>query len=103
MGKPAQEGVGDGMKKMIMQEAEKQLLPCPFCGMKARIMPIRKVRATHVKKLMGIRYAVGCSDPDCILFSDGRTRRLVFTCIDCRLLVKRWNRRRVNNDCTLPV
>lgn len=94
MGESVSESVGDGMKKMIMQEAEKQLLPCPFCGTKARIMPVRKVRSSCVKKLEGIRYAVGCTDPDCILFSDGRTGRLVFTCIDCRQLVKRWNRRR---------
>lgn len=82
------------MKKMIMQEAEKQLLACPFCGTKARIMPVRKVRSSCVKKLIGIRYAVGCSDPDCILFNDGMRGRLVFTCINGSLLIKRWNRRR---------
>lgn len=97
MGESVQEGVGDGMKKMVLQEAEKQLLPCPFCGTEARIMPVRKVRATCVKKIKGIRYAVGCSDPDCILFNDGRYGRLVFVCIDGNMLVKRWNRRRATS------
>lgn len=99
MGESVPGGV-DQMKKIILQVAERKLLPCPFCGTKARIMPVRKVRTSHVKKLEGIRYAVGCSDPDCILFSDGRTGRLVFTCIDGNMLVKRWNRRRVNNECS---
>ena len=82
------------MKRMTPQEIEKQLLPCPFCGSPARVSWVRKVRTGHVIRIRGKYYGIGCTDHDCILFSDGNRGRLVFATGSPDVIIKRWNHRR---------
>ena len=72
-----------------------RLLPCPFCGAKARFIE-RKCDQT--------KYGVGCSNIECILFlpPDVRKRELhnYVTCyVDRDTMIEAWNRREwVNTD-----
>ncbi len=74
-----------------------ELKPCPFCGSEAHIekgkvrVKNNKVRGTKTRK----SYYIGCSDPECILYSNRRYAKLFFTVskygID--VMIRRWNRR----------
>jgi hypothetical protein len=74
-----------------------KLKSCPFCGSEAHITKTRvrffkgRAKANKYKRY----YAVGCSDPDCILYSTKRYTKLFFTVSDDGLgtLIRRWNRR----------
>lgn len=78
----------------------RELKPCPFCGSEAHIEKTR-VRF-HKGRLKGRRtkntnlaYTIGCSDPDCILYSTESWSRLMFTASQEGLdtMISRWNRR----------
>lgn len=72
------------------------LKPCPFCKSEAHIEIIRKY--LNKKKPRKCYYVIGCSDPECILFSDtNHTKtRLLFNTHGKEILIKRWNRRADN-------
>ena len=78
----------------------KELKPCPFCGSEAHIEQA-KVRI-HKAQIRGRRkartnllYIIGCSDPDCILYSTKQQAKLLFTASPDGLdtMIRRWNRR----------
>ena len=79
---------------------ENELKPCPFCGSEAHVEKVRvrarrgraKGRRTLKTNLM---YAIGCSDPDCILSSTKQVYKLLFTASPDGLgtMIRRWNRR----------
>jgi transcriptional regulator with XRE-family HTH domain len=77
--------------------AEPKLKPCPFCGSEAHITKVRarffkgRAKVNKYKKY----YAIGCSDPDCILYSTERYARLFVTASEDGIgtMVRRWNRR----------
>lgn len=80
-----------------------RLEPCPFCGTKAHIEKGRL--RTHKNRLKKekkgyLAYTIGCSDPECILYSDGKTSRLFFSASRDGLpaMIRRWNRRKVYGD-----
>jgi hypothetical protein len=69
---------------------------CPFCGTKAKISRIKcKFKNMKLKKSKHTAYAIGCSDPDCILYNSGQQARLFFTASAEGLegMAKKWNRR----------
>lgn len=79
--------------------SEIKLRPCPFCGSKAHIT---KIKARFFKGRVKVNkyrryYAIGCSDPDCILYSTERYAMLFFTVSEDGLgtMIRRWNRRNV--------
>lgn len=81
----------------VSTESEIQLNPCPFCGSEAHIT---KVRARFFKGRAKVNkykryYAIGCSDPDCILYSTKQYAKLFFTVSEDGLgtMIRRWNRR----------
>ena len=77
-----------------------ELKPCPFCGSEAHI---GKAKARiHKGRIKGrrtiktnLRYVIGCSDPDCILYSSKQQTKLLFTADKFGLdtMIRRWNRR----------
>lgn len=72
----------------------KELKPCPFCNSEARIVSaIRYLKGR--RKIRGLYWMVGCSDPNCILFLDKNLKqaRLIFATKGRDLAIKRWNRR----------
>ena len=81
-------------RNIEIKDAELLLKPCPFCG-KGAVLTKHVGRVRRVKKstYRGPYYFVGCADPDCILYNDGRHARLIFKSIDIGVVVKRWNRR----------
>ncbi len=80
--------------------SERVLKPCPFCGSEAHIEK-SKVRI-HKAQICGRRnkktnlmYVIGCSDPDCILYSTKQQTKLLFTASPYGLdtMIRKWNRR----------
>ena len=72
------------------------LKPCPFCGTKAKISRTKcKFKNMKLKKSKHTAYAIGCSDPDCILYNSGQQASLFFTASAEGLegMAKKWNRR----------
>lgn len=72
------------------------LKPCPFCGTKAKVSKtMYKIKNMKVKKSKHTAYAIGCSDPDCILYNSGTQASLFFTASDKGLegMAEKWNRR----------
>lgn len=75
-----------------------ELKPCPFCNSEARIIPaIRYLKGQKKgrRKIHGLYWFVGCSDPNCILFLDKNLKaaRLIFQTQGRDFAIKRWNRR----------
>jgi hypothetical protein len=69
---------------------------CPFCGTKAKISRTKcKFKNMKLKKSKHTAYAIGCSDPDCILYNSGQQASLFFTASAEGLegMAKKWNRR----------
>lgn len=74
-----------------------ELKTCPFCGSEAHITKVRarffkgRAKANKWKRY----YAIGCSDPDCILYSTERYAKLFFTVSEDGLdtMIRKWNRR----------
>ena len=77
-----------------------ELKPCPFCGSPAHIEKTRvrmhkgKVKGRRTKKT-NLAYVIGCSDPDCILYSTKQYSKLMFAVSRDGLdvMIRRWNRR----------
>jgi len=71
---------------------------CPFCGTKAKVSKT-KFRYKHnaIERAKHTVYAIGCSDPECILYNNGMQARLFFTISKDGLenMKNRWNRRTV--------
>ena len=75
-----------------------KLKVCPFCGSEAHIekgkmrFKNNKARGTKTTKA----YYIGCSDPECILYSNRRYGRLFFTASrdGIERMIRRWNRRK---------
>lgn len=79
-----------------MKNRECELKPCPFCGTKAKIRKgVVKFKNGKVKKTKKPSYFIGCSDPDCILYSDHNSGRLFFAVSQDGIdfIIRRWNRR----------
>ena len=74
-----------------------ELKPCPFCGSEAHIekgtLRIKNNKVRRLKKQKS--YYIGCSDPDCILYSTERTGKLFFTTSQDGIgtMIRMWNRR----------
>ena len=82
-----------------------ELKPCPFCGSEAHIEKTRvRVHKGRIKGRRSMKtnlaYTIGCSDPDCILYSTESWSRLMFTASKEGLdyMIRRWNRRKVYGD-----
>ena len=57
-----------------------RLKPCPFCGTKAKIAKTHvRFKKGKTKKIKKTAYAIGCSDPECILYNSGTFSSLYFT------------------------
>ena len=76
---------------------------CPFCGSEAHIekakVRIRKAQIRGRRKARtNLMYVIGCSDPDCILYSSKQQAKLLFTASPDGLdtMIRRWNRRVTN-------
>ena len=72
------------------------LKPCPFCGTKAKIAKTHvRFKKGKTKKIKKIAYAIGCSDPECILYNSGTFSSLYFTVSADSLeyMKRKWNRR----------
>ena len=72
------------------------LKPCPFCGTKAKIAKTHvRFKKGKTKKIKKTAYAIGCSDPECILYNSGRFSSLYFTVSADSLeyMKRKWNRR----------
>ena len=75
-----------------------KLKACPFCGSEAHIekgkirFKNNKARGTKTTKA----YYIGCSDPECIIYSSRRQGRLFFTVSrdGIETMIRRWNRRK---------
>ena len=77
-----------------------QLKPCPFCGSPAHIewakLRFKKGRVKAKRhKSTNLFYNIGCSDPDCILYSTKQQQKLLFqvSADGLNTMVRRWNRR----------
>lgn len=76
-----------------------KLKTCPFCKSNAVIYKYTKgIRPRFQKKrIRGIYYCIGCTDPECILYADGKHKhaRLLFTSSEHGkdTMIRRWNRR----------
>lgn len=81
------------MSNRKLNDAVKALRPCPFCKSNATIVKLYvKTRRGRVPR--GLKYAVGCTDPECILHADDKSARLLFATGSLDVLCRRWNRRR---------
>lgn len=73
------------------------LKPCPFCGSEAVMMSnVRWLRPRYYRrKARGVCWFIGCTDPECILYLDKKTKnaRLIFQSRNSDLMIRRWNRR----------
>ena len=71
-----------------------KLKPCPFCGSDAVVSKaVMFSRPFKKGKSKGPFYYIGCSDPDCILYNNGRRARLIFRTRNNGYMERRWNRR----------
>ena len=76
-----------------------ELKPCPFCKSNAVICKYTKyVHPKGLKRrIRGVFYCIGCTDPECILYIDGnhKNARLIFTASEHgkATMIRRWNRR----------
>lgn len=74
-----------------------ELKPCPFCGSQAHIekgkIRFKKNKSRGAQKIEA--YYIGCSDSECILYSNRRYGRLFFTVSKYGIegMIRRWNRR----------
>ena len=74
-----------------------ELKPCPFCGSQAHIekgkIRFKKNKPRGATKIGA--YYIGCSDSECILYSNRRYGRLFFTVSKYGIegMIRRWNRR----------
>lgn len=74
-----------------------ELKPCPFCGSQAHIekgmVRFKKNKSREAAKIEA--YFIGCSDSECILYSNKRYGRLFFTVSrdSIEIMIRRWNRR----------
>ena len=78
------------------------LKSCPFCGTKAKIAKTHvRFKKGKTKKIKKTAYAIGCSDPECILYNSGTFSSLYFTVSADSLeyMKRKWNRR--TGDCPL--
>lgn len=79
-----------------------KLKPCPFCGSAAHIekgmVRFKKNKARGARKIGA--YFIGCSDSECILYSNKRYGRLFFTMSKYGIegMIRRWNRREGGQD-----
>ena len=78
----------------------RELKPCPFCGSEAHIEKAKvRIRKAQLKgrrtRQTNLMYVIGCSDPDCILYSTKQQAKLLFTASRFGLdtMIRRWNRR----------
>lgn len=78
----------------------KKLKPCPFCGGKAAIRYFRRTMAVTDRsdgKPVPVPckgyYGVGCETPDCILYMDVESTRMVLSCGSRDIAERRWNHR----------
>lgn len=75
-----------------------KLKACPFCGSEAHIekgkIRFKKNKSRGATKIGA--YYIGCSDPECILYSSRRYGRLFFTVSrdGIETMIRRWNRRK---------
>lgn len=75
-----------------------KLKACPFCGSEAHIekgkIRFKKNKSRGATKIGA--YYIGCSDPECILYSNRRYGRLFFTVSRDGIegMIRRWNRRK---------
>ena len=80
-----------------MSAMSEELKPCPFCHSEAKMQSaVRWIKPrSYKRRARGVYWCVGCSDPDCILYLDGKAKqaRLMFTSTSKRLIIRRWNRR----------
>ena len=84
---------GETMKNQELNPCP--LKPCPFCGKEAVLTKhVGRVRCVKKNVYRGPFYFIGCADPNCILYNDGRRVRLIFKSTDLGVVVRRWNRRR---------
>ena len=81
-----------------MSAKNEELKPCPFCHSEARMEKhVRWVKPSHyMRRARGVYWYIGCSDPDCILYLDGKEKqaRLMFASTAKGLVIRRWNRRK---------
>lgn len=81
-----------------------KLKPCPFCGSAAHIekgmVRFKKNKSREARKIGA--YFIGCSDSECILYSNKRYGRLFFTVSKYGIdgMIRRWNRREGGQDET---
>ena len=79
-----------------LEDIERLLKPCPFCGSMARAFKHSGILKRAKPKTHGPFYFIGCTDPDCILYCNGRSPRLLFRSVNAQFMIRRWNRRREN-------
>ena len=77
------------------------LKPCPFCGTKAKIAKTHvRFKKGKARKIKQTTYAIGCSDPECILYNSGAYSSLYFTVSvnSLEYMKRKWNRRTDNGQ-----
>lgn len=75
----------------------RELMPCPFCGSEAKIVSaVRWLKPKwNKRKARGVYWFIGCTDPNCILYLDEKTKnaRLMFQSRKKDMMIRHWNRR----------
>ena len=77
-----------------LEDMELLLKPCPFCGSRARVFKHSGILKRAKPKTHGPFYFIGCTDPDCILYCNGRNPRLLFRSVNAQFMLRRLKRRR---------